>query len=258
VQPIGGPTAILGIGGLRLIIDPTFDGPRDYTGHPKANGLQGVERTEAPALSAAGVGRIDVALVSHDQHIDNLDDSGAEFVKTVPHVFTTGAGAKRLGHGAVGIEGTSVTLDLPEGGRLTIAGVPAHHGPEGVWQLLGPVTGFVLSGDGVPTTYISGDNSSVEVVRGVADAYPGIEVAILFLGRAGFVEIAGGVDVTLSNETALQVSDLIPDAAIVPIHNDSWKHFREDNEGLRTAFAAAGAQDRLHIVSRGAEEVVAS
>ena len=30
VRVIGGPTAVLEIGGLRLVTDPTFDEPRDY------------------------------------------------------------------------------------------------------------------------------------------------------------------------------------------------------------------------------------
>ncbi|MDQ1128360.1 MBL fold metallo-hydrolase [Microbacterium sp. SORGH_AS_0888] len=257
IQPLGGPTAIIGVGGLRIITDPTFDQPQDYTGHPNTEGLQGVERTEAPALSPQEVGRIDVALVSHDHHIDNLDDSGKEFIKDVPHVYSTDVGAERLGNGVVGLDGKSASLDLPEGGRLTITGVPAQHGPDGVWQLIGPVTGFVIDGDGVPTTYVSGDNSSVDVVREIAQAHPDIEVAILFLGGAGFAELADGDYITLSNERALEVSDLLPHAVIVPIHNDSWKHFREDNAHLRAVFAGAGAEDRLRIVERGASEVVA-
>ncbi|MGJ6123864.1 MBL fold metallo-hydrolase [Mycolicibacterium sp. Y3] len=256
-QPIGGPTAILSFGGLRVIIDPTFDEPQDYTGHEGTVGLKGVIRTEGPAVGAHELGTIDVALVSHDHHIDNLDTSGRELLKDVTHVYTTDLGAERLGGGAVGLEDyKTAQLPLPDGGTVTITGVPAQHGPDGVWQAIGPVTGFVLSGD-IPTTYVSGDNSSVDIVKGIAERFPDIELAVLFVGGAGFEELADGVYITLSNERALQVANILTKATIVPVHNDSWKHFREDADDLLGVFQRAGATDRLHIVERGAHVQVA-
>ncbi len=66
VQPIGGSTAIVEFGGLRLITDPTLDPPAE-----SAAGLP--RRMTRPALSVTQLGRLDLALVSHDQHPDNLD-----------------------------------------------------------------------------------------------------------------------------------------------------------------------------------------
>lgn len=256
VQLIGGPTAVLYIAGLRVILDPTFDPPQDYTGHPNSEGLQGVERIEPPAVSAQELGTVDVALISHDHHIDNLDDSGKEYIKQVQHVYTTDLGAERLGRGAVGLEDyKSATLDLPDGGQVTITGVPAKHGPDGIWQAIGPVTGFLLSGD-VPTTYVSGDNSQVEAVQEITQRFSDIEIAVLFVGGAGFPELADGDYITLSNERALQVSNLFPAATVIPIHHDSWKHFREDVANLRQVFAAGDAIDRLQILTRGHTETV--
>ncbi|MFT3900956.1 MAG: MBL fold metallo-hydrolase [Gordonia sp. (in: high G+C Gram-positive bacteria)] len=250
VQPIGGPTALLEIGGLRLVVDPTFDEPHDYTGEDGTDGLPLV-RTEGPARSIADIGTIDVALVSHDHHVDNLDRSGREVLANVATVLTTGVGAERLGGGAQGLDDyASVDLDLPAGGSITIHGVPAHHGPEGIWQAIGPVTGFVITGD-VPTTYISGDNSSLDVVREIAQRFPGIELAVLFVGGAGFEQVADGVSITLTNDEALAVSEILDDAVIVPVHHDSWTHFREDAAALTEVFARANAADRLQVVARG-------
>ncbi|MEU3471874.1 MBL fold metallo-hydrolase [Rhodococcus sp. NPDC006774] len=258
ILPIGGPTALVDIGGLRIILDPTFDAAQDYTGHDGTEGLKGVIRTEGPALSRDEVGTVHVALVSHDHHIDNLDTSGREFLGTVDHVYTTDLGAERIANGAIGLEDyKSAEIALPEGGTLTITGVPAQHGPDGVWQQIGPVTGFVLSGDGVPTTYVSGDNSSVEVVRGIAERFPDIAVAVLFVGGAGFEELADGVYITLSNERALQAAEILEGATIVPVHADSWKHFREDTDDLRAIFERAGLSDRLRVIDRGAQVTVA-
>jgi L-ascorbate metabolism protein UlaG (beta-lactamase superfamily) len=64
-------------------------------------------------------------------------------------------------------------LTGPDGGTLFLTGVPAQHGPDGSEHLVGEVTGFVVSGPGLPTVYVSGDNASLDVVRaGRADNAP--------------------------------------------------------------------------------------
>ncbi|OBJ44832.1 hypothetical protein A5630_15620 [Mycolicibacterium mucogenicum] len=258
-QLVGGPTLIMEVGGLRIITDPTFDEPRDYPVMFVPDVVQPPRplcKTEKPAVTPEEVGRIDVALVSHDHHEDNLDRLGRQFLETVEHVFTTNEGAKRLGGRAIGLEDyASVTLDIPGGGTMTVTGVPAHHGPDGIWEAVGPVAGFVLSGD-VPTTYISGDNASIEVVREIAARFPDVELAVLFAGNPGWDELADGVCVTMNGESCVEVSDLWPEATVVPVHYDSWDHFREGAEGIAQAFAVSGKEDRLKVLTRGAVATV--
>jgi L-ascorbate metabolism protein UlaG (beta-lactamase superfamily) len=64
---IGGPTVLIEIGGLRLLTDPTFDAPGHYAGPVP------LEKRSGPALSMEQVGEVDAVLLSHDQHLDNLD-----------------------------------------------------------------------------------------------------------------------------------------------------------------------------------------
>ncbi|MCG7632930.1 MBL fold metallo-hydrolase [Gordonia McavH-238-E] len=255
---IGGPTLLIEVGGLRIITDPTFDAPRSYPEPFESDVPQPprpLRKTTAPARSAEDIGRVDLALISHDHHEDNLDRAGREFLATVGQVLTTGLGAERLGNGAIGLDDYAThTVDLPAGGSVTVTGVPAHHGPEGVWQAVGPVTGFVLSGD-LPSTYISGDNASLDVVDEIAARFPDVEIAIVFAGDPGWPELADGACVTMSGETCVAVSDRWPDAVVVPVHCDSWDHFREGVDEVRSAFEAAGKADRLHVLSAGTSEV---
>src|SRR6516164_8722607 len=89
---IGGPTALIEIDGFRLLTDPTFDAPGAYQLlHVK------LQKTIGPAMKADAIGPVDAVLLSHDQHSDNLDHSGREFLQGVKRVLTTEAGAKRLG-----------------------------------------------------------------------------------------------------------------------------------------------------------------
>jgi L-ascorbate metabolism protein UlaG (beta-lactamase superfamily) len=62
VQYLGGPTAILELGGLRMLTDPTFDPPGDYP-----IGERVLSKTHGPAIGPDELGRIDAILLSHDQ-----------------------------------------------------------------------------------------------------------------------------------------------------------------------------------------------
>jgi hypothetical protein len=75
-----------------------------------------------------------------------------------------------------------VELARPGGGVLRVTGVPARHGPAGSEHLVGEVTGFLLSGNGLPTVYISGDNAGLDVVAAVASRITAVDVAVLFAG----------------------------------------------------------------------------
>jgi L-ascorbate metabolism protein UlaG (beta-lactamase superfamily) len=79
VQYLGGPTAILEIGGVRLLTDPTFDPPGEYP-----IGERVLTKIDGPALDPRQIGRVDAVLLSHDQHPDNLDRAGGEYLRTVP------------------------------------------------------------------------------------------------------------------------------------------------------------------------------
>src|SRR6202044_171159 len=132
---IGGPTALLEIGGFRLLTDPTFDAPGAYQlPHVKLEKLQG------PAISAEAVGKVDAVLLSHDQHSDNLDHSGKDFLAQAGRVLTTIAGARRLGHHAEGLAPWASTgLPGKDGRSLTIPAPPARHAPAGIEPLSGDV-----------------------------------------------------------------------------------------------------------------------
>src|SRR2546428_5084883 len=108
---IGGPTALIEIDGFRLLTDPTFDEPGAYQlPHVK------LEKLAGPAMSVRDVGAIDAVLLSHDQHSDNLDHSGREFLSEAKRVLTTEAGAKRLGSKTDGVSPTA-SDQLAKGGH---------------------------------------------------------------------------------------------------------------------------------------------
>jgi L-ascorbate metabolism protein UlaG (beta-lactamase superfamily) len=232
----GGPTVLFEYGGLRFLTDPTFDQPGDY---PRGDG-RFLTKTAPPAAGPETLGQVDVVLLSHDQHPDNLDRAGRELLSRVPQTLTTPSAAERLGGTARGLAPwESVAL-----GPVTVTAVPAQHGPEGSEPVIGEVTGFVLTGAGLPTIYVSGDNASLAIVREIAGRFGPVDTAVLFAGatRAGLFDNAL---LTLDSAEAAEAAGILGARRVVPVHLDSWAHFTQGRDELNAAFAAAGLTDRL-------------
>ncbi|ATL81312.1 MBL fold metallo-hydrolase [Streptomyces malaysiensis subsp. malaysiensis] len=249
VRVFGGPTALFDYGGLRFLTDPTFDAPGDY-GRP---GRPGLTKTAPSTTTPDGLGRIDVVLLSHDEHPDNLDTSGRALLADVPLTLTTPGGGERLSEGlGKKVRGLadweSIALDRPGGGTITVTGVPALHGPgprEAVEPVTGQVVGFVLTGEGLPTVYVSGDNASLDAVRETADRFAPVHTAILFAGAPRFPNLFDNQLIVLSSAQAAEAAHILDADRVVPVHYDSWAHFTEGRDDLAAAFTAAGLADRL-------------
>ena len=249
VHYIGGPTAVLELGGVRLLTDPTFDAPGEYP-----IGTRSLAKTAGPAVPLAGVGRVDAVLLSHDHHPDNLDTAGRAFLAdpdTAPPVLSTGAAEQRLGGTVRALPNWQHTdLAAPDGRTVRITGVPALHGPAGSEHLVGEVTGFVLSGDGLPTVYVSGDNASLDVVRGIAERVGPVDVAVLFAGAAR-TALVPDAPLTLTAAHAAEAAVILGARAVVPLHFEHWAHFSENGADLTAAFDAAGLAGLLHLPKPG-------
>src|SRR5215471_7814822 len=95
---IGGPTALIEIGGVTFITDPTFDAPgKDYR-----SGTITLRKLAGPAVDVG------------------------------PLALTTRTGASKLGPNAVGLSPWERReIPAPSGVTLTVTATPARHGPAG-------------------------------------------------------------------------------------------------------------------------------
>jgi L-ascorbate metabolism protein UlaG (beta-lactamase superfamily) len=224
---LGGPSGVLEYGGLRFLIDPTFDEPQTYSSE---------------------LGQIDVVLASHHEHEDNLDTRGAEFAMSAPVVLSTPKAGDDLGAPWVGMSDWS-TFDI---GLVTVTAVPALHGPPGIEDIIGPVIGYVLQAPGLPNVYVSGDNASLEKVREIADRYAPIGVAVIFAGAARVPEIDAAL--TLTSPQAAEAARILDARQVVGVHTEDWEHFSESRADLERAFEG---MDVLVDTPRGVRVVLA-
>jgi L-ascorbate metabolism protein UlaG (beta-lactamase superfamily) len=247
IAVLGGPTTVIDIAGRRIVMDPTFDppGPHDY-----------LNKLTGPAVSTDDLGQVDVVLISHDQHPDNLDDAGRRLAQAAPLIVTNPGAAGRLGASAVGLQPWQ-SYYLPGGpGRIAAQAVPAVHGPaDGMRDMEGhvncEVTGFVLYGPGLPTVYLSGDNASMSAVGEVADRVGDIDVAVLYAGAASVPTKERGRPLTLTSARAAAAAEVLGAKVVIAAHVDGWAHFSEGPAEFAAAFDQAGIKRVLRTAAHG-------
>lgn len=253
VTYLGGPTVILDIDGFRLMTDPTLD-PKGATF--MIGDKPGYWKTEGPATT--DIGKINVVLLSHDQHGDNLDNAGRALLKTVDKTITTKVGAQRLGGNAIGLAPweSIQLLDTPRlagdgnepwhTSQLLVTGTPARHGPAGSEALTGDVTGFIVS-TGATQLYITGDTVFYEGVKQVAEKFNPKYVFVF----AGAAKPRGPFNVTMGTNDVLDTAAAFPNATIIPVHFEGWSHYTETGDMLQQSFNALGIGNRLMILQPG-------
>jgi L-ascorbate metabolism protein UlaG (beta-lactamase superfamily) len=246
---IGGPTALLEYGGLRFLTDPTFD----PAGTDYPTPVYTLHKSQAPALTAEQLGRIDAVLLSHDHHFDNLDHAGRAALGGARVIFTTRDGAERLAGNAHGLEAWEKrVMPAPNNQTVELIATPARHGPEGGDR--GPCVGFVLTAPGAPVVYVSGDTVWYKGVVEVGERFA-VDIAILNAGAAK-VAVAGPAPLTFTAADAVTLARAWPKALVVPLHFEGWTHFSEGAAELRDAFAGAGLTERIRWARPGVSTVV--
>ena len=228
---IGGPTALLEYAGLRIVTDPTFDGPQIYE-DPEETTLV---KTTGPAIAREDLGTVDLVLLSHHGHKDNLDWEGLELIAQGVLTLSTRQAADELfGGGVVGLD----NWESYEFGPVTITAMPALHGPPGSEPMVGPVIGFMLESPGEPTIYVSGDNASLPLVQQIADRFAPVDIALLFAGAARIDEI--DADLTLNSTDAATAAEFLGARLVVGLHTEDWTHFSHTRSQLEAAFECTG------------------
>lgn len=247
ITHVGGPTALIEVGGWRLLTDPTFDaaGRRYAFGWGTSS-----RKLTGPAIAADGIGAIDAVLLSHDHHEDNLDVAGRALLPSAGTVVTTEAGARRLAGEVSSVRGLApwATTRLEGEGKvpIEITATPCRHGPPLSKPIVGDVIGFALSWpeqhDGA--LWITGDTVLYDGVREVPRRID-VGTAIVHLGGVRF-PISGPLRYTLSAGEAVELCRVTDPRTIVPLHYEGWKHFREGRREVELAFAGApGLAERV-------------
>jgi L-ascorbate metabolism protein UlaG (beta-lactamase superfamily) len=243
---------LIDINGFRIVTDPAFD---EAGGTYRSGSGRILKKTGSPALHPGELGHVDMVLLSHDQHKDNLDNSGREFLQTVSRIISTKEARERLGLAAVtGIdEWETVSIGTDKVPGLSITGTPCMHGSdEELHRAAGHVLGFILEWDGQKNgvLYISGDTVFFKGIEEVAERYT-VDTAILHIGRAGFPAQIGERYLTFTTDEAIHAAKMMHVARLVPTHQEGWEHFQESRGRSKEQIIAAGLGDKLVWLTPG-------
>jgi L-ascorbate metabolism protein UlaG (beta-lactamase superfamily) len=245
VTHVGGPTVLIEAEGWRILSDPTFDPP----GRRYAFGW-GTSSTKlsGPAIAAADLLPVDVALVSHDHHGDNLDDAGRALLPSAGVVVTTVPGAARLDVGARGLRvWESTRIEMPGRPALEIVATPCRHGPPLSRPIVGDVVGFALRWEGQEhgALWLSGDTVLTRDVRRIGERVD-VGTAVVHLGRVQF-PITGPVRYSMTAADAVELCGVLRPQTAIPVHYEGWSHFQEGRDEIERTLRAAPAPVRHHF-----------
>jgi len=232
VTHIGTACCVIEIAGFKILTDPVLDdaGKRYHHGFGAVS-----KKTSAPTLSNKLLDNIDLILLSHPQHKDNFDQKGRAFAKTVPLILSTKAIEKQFKNGKGLLPWETFEIAINETQTLKITATPCQHHPDWLPEFIsGKVIGFLLElSNSTETLYISGDTVYFKGISEISTKFPKITYALIHVGCATVPYLTGGAKYTMDAGGFIKTVQQINPKIAIPIHNEGWSHFKENDKGVR-------------------------
>lgn len=235
--------------GSVVLLDPCLS-PRG-TMEPFAGGARN-PTVELPLPVQEVVAGIDAFLVSHE-HPDHWDQAAAEAIPADTPAFCQPGVEGRLG--ADGFTDVTPVHEHHHWKDVLITRIGGHHGRGEIEAAMGPVSGFVLSGEGEPTVYWAGDTIWCDEV----DEALAVHAPDVVITHSGGATIPGHAPIIMDIADTLRVLDAAPAATVVAVHLESLDHCPVTRAALRAAATTAGVgPERLLIPEDGERITIAA
>jgi N-acyl-phosphatidylethanolamine-hydrolysing phospholipase D len=259
IQWIGGPTALLERGGLKVITDPML-GPRG----PNAFVLPKHPSTGAPNASIArylapppySLDGLDAILISHT-HNDHVDARAKESLpKEVPLVVAAaGADAMRAAgfRDVRGLDWGEATTITAGATTLRVLAFPAHHAHDpDLDREVGKGNGYILEwrdAAGSFRVYWTGDAVLSDETKDFVAQFGQMDLLLPHLGGVGGDGDRGLR--TMNAEEALELVRRVDPKMVMPIHHTTFAHYREPIEALEQRAEESGESSRFRFLRLG-------
>lgn len=258
-QWIGGPSALIERGGLRVITDPML-GPRGAQAfvlpkHP-SSGQPDAAISRYTALPPVDLEHLDAILLSHT-HADHLDAAAkAKLPKNLPLVVAAAGAEAMRAAGFTDVRpldwGETLSIEA-RGTTLAVRAMPAHHsGDPDLDREIGRGNGYVLAwrdARGIYRVYWTGDAVLSEETKNLTDRVGYIDLLLPHLGGVGGDGPRGLR--TMDAEQALELVRRVKPALVIPIHHTTFGHYREPIEALEQRAIESGQGARFLFLREG-------
>ena len=248
---------LININGFKILTDPTLDNKDVFFPQYVSSPLAFSKKYINPALTIDEIGKIDLVLLSHDHHSDNLDKKGRAFIKTVPVVLSTKDAEKRLKNAnTIGLDNWQEHhIKTEKINQLKITAIPAQHtNIKRLDKLMGKVLGFTIEWEGQVNgcIYISGDTVLFEGIYELAKKKK-VAIALLHLGAGAFPYLKKNLRVTMNGEEAIETTKILNPNLVIPIHYEGWWHFKQSVNSLRNEIEKSGQNEKFLWLKSGHE-----
>jgi L-ascorbate metabolism protein UlaG (beta-lactamase superfamily) len=263
---LGGPTATLERGGLRVLTDPVLSarGENAFTlpKHPSSGVINApvARYTAPPPFVAEGLTAI---LISHT-HNDHFDVKAKQVLPKQLPVVVAAAGAdsvRAAGFTDVRPLDWDQELTLSAAGvELRIVAIAAHHAHDAqLDRELGRGNGYVLEwrdARGRFRVFWTGDAVLSDESRDLRARFGEFDLLVPHLGAVGG---DGGLGLrTMNAAEALELTRRVTPRLVVPIHHTTFAHYREPIVALEQQATETGLRERFHFLREGETFVAAN
>jgi L-ascorbate metabolism protein UlaG (beta-lactamase superfamily) len=235
-------TLLVELAGQTLLVDPMLD---DAAAQPPVEDSANDRRNPLVALpvpAEAILDRADAVVVTHP-HIDHLDPSARTLLsdREIP-VLCQPADHDRLRELRIGAPLIPVSAPLTWRG-IDVARTDGRHGTGEMAELLGPVSGFVLSA-GADRIYVAGDTVWCDEVRDAIDEHDPTVVVV----NAGEARVGDADPITMSADDVIAVARHAA-GRVVAVHMEALNHCGLSRAKLKAAAEQAGVD--IHVPANG-------
>lgn len=236
-------TCVLTVANKRLLIDPTLS--------PKGAlpAIEGVPDTRNNPLVDLPVPiesllSCDAVVVTHT-HSDHFDEAAARLLPKQLPVFCQPEDEKKLTE--LGFKQVIPVYTDVRWEGITFNRTKARHGHGDIAKSMAPSSGYLISAQGQPTVYVTGDTVWCSYTKMAINQY-NPDIIVCYCGEARFET---GRPITMGLADIRSVCANARKAKVIAIHMEAWNHCRLTRDKLSEAVIANGLQKQVSIPQNG-------
>ncbi|WP_242129472.1 MBL fold metallo-hydrolase [Sphingobium sp. Sx8-8] len=242
-------TLRINYGGVRFLVDPVLADKDAYPGFVGTANSQRRNPLVPLPMPLASIVDVDAVIVTH-LHPDHWDEvAKAKLNKSLPIFAQNTEDAAQLR--SAGFSDVRLLTENTEFRAVRLNRTGGQHGTDAALkalpQILGPVSGFVMSHPAHKALYVAGDTIwNAEVERAIVRHSP--EVIVL---NAGMATVIGLDPIIMGPADVLAVHRAAPNAMLIASHMEAFNHCVLSRADLRAFSKRDGYEQRLLIPADG-------